>query len=179
MKNYSPQIEIYPDNRFNLQPGLIQKPWFRSHRFIIFIAVFLSSAVLSLTYNYSRPAIYRSSATLLTSAMTAIDRESTEADIQHVAIQKQILLGHELIAGTLSRLKESSTFDAVPELTATDIQNYLDVEPIAETNLVEIRAEGTDREFLPELVNTWVDVYLDARAEEIKKLTDTSTSLKE
>ena len=105
MKNYSPQIEIYPNNGFNLQPDLIQRPWFRSHRFIIFVIVFLVCAVISLTYNYSRPAIYRSSATLLTSAMTAIDRESNAADIQHVAIQKQILLGHELLPRPCRGLK--------------------------------------------------------------------------
>ncbi len=177
MKNYSPQIEIFPNNSFNLQPDLIQKPWFRSHRLIIFVIVFLVSAVISLSYNYSRPAIYRSSATLLTSAMTAVDRESGAADIQHVAIQKQILLGHELIAETLSRLKASTTADAELKLTPADIQNFLNVEPVTDTNLVEIRAEGTDPEFLPRLVNTWVDVYLDARAEEIKKLTGNTTHI--
>jgi succinoglycan biosynthesis transport protein ExoP len=114
---------------------------------------------------------------LLTSAMTAIDRESSVADIQNVAIQKQILLGHELVAETLSRLKASTTSDALLKLTPADIQNFLNVEPVAETNLVEIRAEGTDPEFLPLLINTWVDVYLDARAEDIKKLTGNTTRI--
>ena len=177
MKNYSPQIEIFPNNSFNLPPNFIQRPWFRSHRLIIFVIVFLVSAIISLTYNYSRPAIYRSSATLLTSAMTAIDRKSNVADIQHVAIQKQILLGHELVAETLSRIKASTTSDAVLKLTPTDIQYLLNVQPVAETNLVEISAEGTDPEFLPQLINTWIDVYLDARAEEIKKLTGNTTSV--
>jgi polysaccharide biosynthesis transport protein len=177
MKNSSPKIDIYPNNSFNLQPDLIQRSWFRSHRFSIFVIVFLISAVISLAYNFSRPAIYRSSATLLTSAMTAIDRESTAADIQHVAIQKQILLGHELVAKTLSRLKASTTSDALLELKPADIQNFLNVEPLAETNLVEIRAEGTDPEFLPQLINTWIDVYLDARAEEVEKLTTDTTSI--
>ena len=177
MKNYLPKIEIYPNNGFNLQPDLTQKPWFRSHRFIIFIIVFLASALISLTYSYSRPAIYRSSATLLTSAMTAIDRESNEVDIQNVAIQKQILLGHELIAETLSRLNASTTSNTVLKLTPADIQRFLNVEPVAETNLVEIQAEGTDPEFLPLLINTWIDVYLDARAEDVKNLTTNTTSI--
>jgi succinoglycan biosynthesis transport protein ExoP len=177
MKNYLPQINIFPDDSFYTPPDFNQKPWFRSHRFIIFVSVFLISAAASLTYNYSRPAIYRSAATLLTSAMTAIDRESSPADIQHVAIQKQKLLGHELVAETLSRLKASAATGHVQLLTAYDIQNYLTVEPIAETNLVEIRAEGTDPEFLPLLINTWVDVYLDTRAEEIKKLTGNTTQI--
>ena len=144
MKNYSPQIEIYPNNDFNLQPDLFQQPWYRSNRLIVFAVVFLVSAAISLTYNYSRPAIYRSSATLLTSAMTAIDRDSTAADVQHVAIQKQLLLAQEQLTETLARLKASDTANAVLKLTVSDIENLLTVEPVADTNLVEIRAEGTD-----------------------------------
>ena len=179
MKNYPPQIEIYPNNNFNLQPDLIQRPWFRSHRFIIFVSVFLICALVSVAYNYSRPAIYRSSATLLTSAMTAIDSESKAVDIQHVAIQKQILLGHELVAETLSRLKAANTSDTLLTLTPADIQKLLNVEPIAQTNLVEIQAEGRDPEFLPLLINTWIDVYLDARAEDVQQLTATTKSIVE
>ena len=179
MKNYPPQIEIYPDNRFNLQPDLIQRPWFQSPRFIIFVSVFLICVLTSQAYNYSRPAIYRSSATLLTSAMTAIDSESKAVDIQHVAIQKQILLGHELVAETLSRLKAANTSDAVLTLTPADIQKLLNVEPIAQTNLVEIQAEGRDPEFLPLLINTWIDVYLDARAKDVQQLTANTKSIVE
>ena len=154
-----------------------EKPWYRSRRFSIFGVVFLISATISLAYNYSRPAIYRSSATLLTSAMTAIDRESGEPDIQHVAIQRQFLLGHELIAETLARLK---TIDkSLLHLTTSDIQNLLHVEPVAETNLVEIQAEDSDSKFLPVLINTWIDVYLDARAAEVRQLTSDTTRILE
>lgn len=177
MENYSPKIEIFPNSDLGSPPDFNQRPWFRMRRFVIFVTVFLLCASIGLTYTYSRPAIYRSAATLLTSAMTAIDRESTPADIQHVAIQKQILLGHELIAETLSRLKDSATIDYLQQLTAHDIEKFLIVEPVEGTNLVEIRADGTDPKFLPLLVNTWVDVYLDARAEEIKKLTGNTTSI--
>ncbi|MGZ8241730.1 MAG: GumC family protein [Methylobacter sp.] len=177
MKNYLPPIEIFPDNNSNPPFEFKQNPWSRSSRLIIFITVFLISAAIGLTYNYSRPAVYRSSTTLLTSAMTAIDRESSVADIQHVAIQKQILLGHELIVETLSRLNALTTDDSVHQLTASDIRNLLNVEPVAETNLVEILAEGTNPEFLPLLINTWIEVYLDARAAEIKKLTDNTSHI--
>jgi uncharacterized protein involved in exopolysaccharide biosynthesis len=177
MKNYSPQIEIYPNNGFNLQPDLFQQPWFRSHRLIVFAIVFLVSAAIGLTYNYSRPAIYRSSTTLLTSAMTAIDRDSTAADVQHVAIQKHLLLAHEQLAETLARLKASAAANAAIKLTVSDIENLLTVEPVPDTNLVEIHAEGRDPELLALLVNTWTDVYRDARAEDIKKLTGNTTRL--
>ncbi|MDD5578905.1 MAG: integrase [Methylobacter sp.] len=178
MKNYMPPIEIFSKNSYS--PYEFKKSlWLRSPRLIIFTIVFLISAAIGLTYIYSRPAIYRSSATLLTSAMTAIDRESSVADIQHVAIQKQILLGHELIVETLSRLKALITneSDPVQQLTVADIRKLLNVEPVAETNLVEILAEGTDPEFLPRLINTWTEVYLDARAAEVKKLTDNTSRI--
>lgn len=154
-----------------------RKPGHRSRRFSIFCIVFLISATISLAYNYSRPAIYRSSATLLTSAMTAVDRESGDPDIQHVAIQRQFLLGHELIAETLARLKAADK--SLLYLTIPDIQNLLHVEPVAETNLVEIQAEDSDPKFLPVLINTWIDVYLDARTEEVKQLTSDTTRILE
>ncbi len=152
-------------------------PWYRSRRFSIFGVVFLISATISLAYNYSRPAIYRSSATLLTSAMTAIDRESGDPDIQHVAIQRQFLLGRELIAETLARLKAADK--SLLYLTTSDIQNLLHVEPVTETNLVEIQAEDSDPKFLPVLINTWIDVYLDARAAEVRRLTSDTTRILE
>lgn len=175
MENYLPQIEFPPNNDFGSLAGFNQRPWFRSPRFIIFGLVFLVSATIGLSYTYSRPAIYRSSATLLTSAMTAIDRDSNVADIQHVAIQKQILLGDEIVTETLVRLKASGATNALLPLAASDIRNIMDVEAVTETNLVEVRAEGSDPEFLPVLINTWIDVYLDARAEEVKHLTDNTT----
>ncbi|CAA9890734.1 Phage integrase [Candidatus Methylobacter favarea] len=177
MKNYLPPVEIFPDNSTGSPYEFKQNLWSRSPRLIIFAAVFLISAAAGLTYNYSRPAVYRSSATLLTSAMTAIDRESSVADIQHVAIQRQILLGHELVVETLARLKAAATDDSVNRLTASDIRSLLNVEPVAKTNLVEVLAEGTDPEFLPVLINTWIDVYLDARAAEVKKSTDNTSRI--
>jgi uncharacterized protein involved in exopolysaccharide biosynthesis len=136
---------------------------------VIFLSVFLTCAAVGLIYDYSRPAIYRSSATLLTSAMTPVDRQSGDPDIQHVAIQMQLLLGRELAAETLSRLKAADR--SLENLTIPDIQGLLHVEPIPETNLVEVLADDTDAKFLPILINTWIDVYLDARAEEVKKQT--------
>lgn len=159
-------------------PGIpVSQPWYRSRRFIIFLSVFLPCAVVGLIYDYSRPAIYRSSATLLTSAMTPVDRQSGDPDIQHVAIQMQLLLGRELAAETLLRLKAADR--SLENLTIPDIQNLLQVEPIPETNLVEILAEDTDPKFLPVLINTWIDVYLDARAAEVKELTGNTARILE
>lgn len=175
MENHSSQIKFFPHNNLGSPPAFDQRTWFRSPRFIIFATVFLISSAIGLSYTYSRPAIYRCSATLLTTEMTAIDQDSRAADIQHVAIQKQALLGHDIVAEILLRLKTSDNNDSLRLLTVSDIRKILDVVPIAETNLVEIRAEGPDPELLPLIINTWIDVYFDARAEEVKKLTGNTT----
>jgi len=177
MDKYASQVDFLPNGNLNPVPEFNHRPWFRTRRVIIFVTVFFLSAAISLTYTYSRPAIYRSSASLLTSAMTAIDKESSPADLQHVAIQKQILLSHELLTETLVKLKSAKV--ALAQLTTQDIERFLTVEPVPETNLVEIRAEGSDPDFLPLLVNTWLDVYLEARAEDIKKLSGNTAGMVE
>jgi succinoglycan biosynthesis transport protein ExoP len=177
MENYSSQIKLPPHGSLGHPPVFDRRPWFRSPRFIIFVTVFLVGTAISLSYLYSRPPIYRCSATVLTTEMTAIDRDSSVADIQHVAIQKQILLGEDIIAEILSRLKASSARAIPPQISLADIRRLLDAVPVPETNLVEIRAEGSDVELLRLLIDIWIDVYFDARAEEVKKLTDNTTSI--
>ncbi|MCP5246381.1 MAG: integrase [Burkholderiales bacterium] len=142
------------------------------------MVAFLASASITLGYVFSRPAIYLSYATLLTVAKTAIDLPSNDADIQHVAIQKQILLGTELLTETSRRLKsEDSRFGRQIDIDPGDIRQMLDVRPVAETNLIEMVAEGPDPEKLPVLINTWIDVYLDARAEEVSRLLGDTTEI--
>ena len=114
---------------------------------------------------------------MLNSAMTAIDQASSTVDHQHVLIQKQFLLGQNVLAETLLRLKSSTASNAVHQLKVADIRSFLQVEPVVNTNLVEIRAEGNDPEFLSQLIDTCIDVYLDARAEQVKKLTTVTASM--
>ena len=173
MKTQIPLIEIAPDWGHGTPPIIVKEPWFRSRRFIIFIIALLISTSISLTYVFSRPAIYLSYATLLTVAKTEIDQRSKEADIQHVVIQKQILLGQELITETARRLQLLEEINS--KLTVDDIRKMLNVKPIVETNLVEMEAESPDPKILPLLINTWIDVYLDARAETVRLSTGSTT----
>ena len=178
MKTQIPLIEITPDWNYGNTQIIAKEHWFQSSRFVIFITTLLVSVSLSLTYVYSRPAIYLSYATLLTVAKTEIDQRSKEADIQHVVIQKKILLGQELITETARRLELLDEISSV--LTISDIRQLLNVKPIVETNLVEMTAESADPNILPLLINTWIDVYLDARAETVKQSTgSTKFSLQE
>lgn len=172
MQRRIPSIDITPSSGSYSPLPYDQTPWFRSRRFIIFVVSFLLCMVISLGYVFSRSAIYQSSATLLTVAKTTIDQVSGDADIQHVAIQKQVLLGTELLAETSRRLE-------MPAIKVADVRRMLDVKGIEETNLVEMIAEGSDATVLPVLINTWIDVYLAARAAEITRLTGNTTQIVE
>lgn len=141
----------------------------KPNRLVIFTSVFLSCLLLSLGFIFLQPAIYQSYATLLTVAKTAIDQASREADVQHVAIQKQVLLGSELLTETADRLRKGDDTEAGINLTPAAIRDMLDVRPVADTNLVEMVAEGNEPGLLPRLINTWIDVYLDARSAEIAR----------
>lgn len=120
MQRRIPPIDITPSpGSYSPLPN-DHVPWFRSRRFVIFVVSFFLCITVSLSYVFSRPAIYLSSATLLTVAKTAIDQVSGDIDIQHVAIQKQVLLGSELLAETSRRLD-------MPGVKVTDIRRMLDV----------------------------------------------------
>ena len=138
-------------------------------RLVIFISVFLSCLLLSLSFIFLQPAVYQSYATLLTVAKTIFDQTSKDADIQHVAIQERILLGSELLIETADRLRKGNDTEEGINLTPAAIRDMLDVRPIIDTNLVEMIAEGNEPALLPHLINTWIDVYLDARSAEIAR----------
>ena len=178
MDNAFPQIEILPNQGPFNQPELPQKPWYTVRRLLIFIIVFVLSVIFSLAYVYSRPALFRSYATLLTVAQTAIDQQSSEADIQHVAIQRQILTGQELLDETLTRLHQSQeqeyTQDSklfLADLSAFELRRMLTVQSVPETNLVELAAIGYQADILAPLINTWLEVYLQRRLSEIRQTT--------
>ena len=178
MDNTFPQIEIMPNQEAFSRPEPPHIPWYKARRFIVFTLTFLLSAILSLSYLYSRPALYRSYATLLTVAQTAIDEISSKADIQHVAIQRQILTGQELLNETLTLLDQNQQQDinresrvTLAQLTIAELRNMLTVEAVPDTNLVELAAQGYQAEILKPIINTWIEVYLQRRGDEIKQTT--------
>ena len=174
---FSREIATTANTPHWLPPVREPEPWYKSRRIVIFVAVFLVCALPALIYVFNRPAVYLSYATLLTVAKTAIDQSSNDADIQHVAIQKQILLGAELLAETSRRLKSGSHGGVSIDLNPDAVRQMLDVRTVAETNLVEMAAEGPDPKMLPALINTWIDVYLDARAREVSRLLGDTTQI--
>ena len=176
MDHSLPEIQLLPHQSPYNRPGPLPAPWYKSRRLIVFSIVFLLSLIISLGYVYSRPALFRSYATLLTVAQTAIDQQSSDADIQHVAIQRQILTGQELLDETLKRLSQSGQGKNTPaiyanNLSTSELRRMLTVQVVPETNLVELAAIGYQAEVLAPIINTWIDIYLERRADEVRQST--------
>lgn len=137
-------------------------------RLAVFLLTFLLCLAIGQYYNFQRPPVYRSSASLLTVAPPEIDQQIAEADLQHVAVQRQRLLSKPMLDEVASRLQNENSESAMPALSAYQLQPMLSVVAIPETNLVDVRAEGPDAALLPRLVNTLLNSYLAARAAEVR-----------
>ena len=148
--------EPYPNAQY-------EEPWHRSGRARLFALVFGLTLILGLAWTLFQPVVYRSSATVLMSAPKDIDAAISEADVQNVAIQRTILLGSEITRRLLLDLEEQYSV----ELDPIYLRSVLLVEALPETNLVEMAAQGDADELLPIVVDTWINVYLEVRAEDI------------
>lgn len=175
MNRSLPDIQILPNQAPYNRPRPSPTHWYKSRRLLVFAIVFVLSLCISLGYVYSRPALFRSYATLLTVAQTAIDQQSSDADIQHVAIQRQILTGQELLQETLTRLRQDSqqkgNLPDTSNLSSSELRRMLTVQAVPDTNLVELAAIGNQAEILAPIINTWIDIYLERRAEQVRQST--------
>jgi len=131
----------------------------------LFAVSFCIVFALGLIWTLLQPVVYRSSATVLMSAPAAIDAVVSEANIQNVAIQRTILLGEEITRRVLDELAGVQK----PRVDSSYLRDVLHVDPVPDTNLIEMTAQGADEEVLPALVDTWIDVYINARAEDIEQ----------
>lgn len=134
--------------------------WHRSVRARLFAITFSITLALGIVYTLLQPVVYRSSATVLMSAPSAIDAKIEKANVQGVAIQRRILLGGDVTRDLLQTIAAT----APDTVDIQYLRDVLHVNPVPNTNLVEMVAEGEDADLLPELVNAWIDVYLAIRA---------------
>ncbi|MAT91909.1 MAG: hypothetical protein CME59_04860 [Halioglobus sp.] len=153
-----PRLSPYP----GAEPAA---PLRQSTRARLFGITFLVALALGLLLTLLQPALYRASATVLMSAPADIDDDAQNADIQSVAIQRRILLGGEVTAALLQAMGPGTP----QHVDASYLRQVLRVDPVADTNLVEMSAQGEDGDLLPALVDTWIDVYLEVRAAEIAR----------
>jgi uncharacterized protein involved in exopolysaccharide biosynthesis len=134
-------------------------------RLLIFGSVLLIGVLIGLAIVYGREPIYRASASVLTVKPKAIDTRSADADVEHVAIQRRLLLGEDLLGRLSAELSEVGI-----TLNAAELLNRLAALPVPETNLLELRADGNDPAELQTVVNRWAQAYETFRAEEIEAL---------
>lgn len=159
-----PRIEPLPRLEPYRDPG-VQVPWHRSQKLKIFLIAFFAVIAMGLIWTLLQPVVYRSSATVLMSAPEAIDADVSQANIQNVAIQRTILLGEEIVSSVSGEMFSQP----VSPTQFEQVREALHVDPVPDTNLIEMIAQGSQREILPDLVNTWVAVYSDIRAADIEQ----------
>ncbi|MDP2180348.1 GumC family protein [Methylicorpusculum sp.] len=154
------------DLRQNHSSNAGYRAFLSPQKVVVFGLAFGISVLLSLTYTFSQPAIYQSSAKLLYSAAAGFDQATDPQQVQHFIIQQQVLLSQDLLEETLRRLEIARPGIL---MDVTQLRRMLILEPVPEAHLMEIRAEGEDAKLLPLLINTWIDVYLDARVADSSK----------
>ncbi len=141
------------------------RPWYTTPRAKLFAVVFTLVLLGGLVATFLQPTVYRSAATVLMTAAMAIDEEATEANVQRVEIQGRILLGGEVSRQLLDTLHDRGS----GQVDAPYLREVLSVQSVPGTNLVEMAAQGAERDLLPELVDTWIDVYLGIRKAHVEE----------
>lgn len=185
MSEKPPAVELLgpssPYKGFNEPPSFSEnspggQPLQNKRRIWLFWSVFLSCLAGSLLYVWSRVPVYQASATLLTVAPTALGEDEQRASKQHVAIERQTLLSDRMISSLHDLLKARNDSPGLKIPSVIQIHSMLSAEPVPETNLLELRARGSDREVLAPVVNAWTDAYEQMRldSERLNKLNTSS-----
>ena len=147
----------------------------RPVRLGVFLVTFLVCAALGLALTYMRPPVYQTAATVLTVKPKGVDQTSADVDIEHVAIQRRLLLGDEILEHLAAALRREG-HDLERFTGPAGLRGMLAVLPVPDTNLVELRAEGGDPELLQSAVDHWAEAYVALRAARIADITSRTTA---
>lgn len=142
-------------------------------RFLIFLSVFVLGCAVGLSYTYSRPAIYETSASLLITPPTdAPSATSAQVDPQTVGFERHALMANSLLSELNDRIQtESGHQDGTPA-TLADLQHMLRVERFEETNIVKLWVRASAPAILPIVANLWVNVYVESQVKFQQSLFD-------
>lgn len=143
-------------------------------RMVIFAWVFGLSCLASLTYTFIRPPVYQSTATLLIVPPVTSGQEDnpTTTNNHHAAIQRQVLTSHSLLNRVFHHQADLDPKALPPEELWE--QNTLEVIPVDDTHMLELRVEGPRRDILPGLINGWIDIYLENHTASRKTSSDSA-----
>jgi polysaccharide biosynthesis transport protein len=147
----------------------------RARRLVVFCCVFFTALALGLTYTAMQPAEYRATARLqitpakamsatgdgMAGAATGADtRGPVERGSKSFLTEVQVLTSRPLVEEVVGRLAQSGE---LPRDIGNDpvdvVQSMLGTETVEGTEVVQLRAEGPQRQFLARLVNTLTMVY--------------------
>ena len=161
----------------------------RARRLVVFSGVFFPVLALGLAYTVMQPAEYRATARLeivpAKAAPTPVDNTggaTTGADARAPAdrgsksflTEVQVLTSRPLLEEVVGRLTKSGN---IPTDIKSDpvggVQRMLSAETVEGTEVVQLRAEGPQHQFLAQLVNTLTSVYQERLAAAYQKSTGT------
>ncbi|WP_197495875.1 hypothetical protein [Methylomonas sp. DH-1] len=145
----------------------------RLRRRYLFFLVLLPALAATETYVFLQPPVYQSQALVLTTAAGEIDQAHAAADLEHVNIQKQVLLGQNVLETTAAVLNKAENAEPIG---VNQLKALFQVSPVADTNLVQLSAEGQDPHFLQLALNTWIRAYQQSRSEYIAEISDKATA---
>jgi len=131
----------------------------RRLRVWIFLPVFVVAAGVGLTLTWIRPPIYQAAARLLLDwggAAEAPDQAEVE---RQFLTQCQVLTSRPLLEKVAPRVGYLGEAATAGEDQIAALQAMLAAEPVEGTRVVVVRAEGTERLFLPRLVDAVVEAY--------------------
>lgn len=131
----------------------------RRLRVWIFLPVFVVAAGVGLAFTWMRPPIYEATARLLLDWGGAAEAPDQAEIERQFLTQCQVLTSRPLlekVAPEVGYLGEAATAGEDP---VAALQAMLSADPVEGTRVVVVRAEGTERLFLPRLVNAVVESY--------------------
>ena len=169
----------------DLQETPVGKP--RSHRLVVFSCVCLAVLALGLTYTVMQPVEYQTTARLeitpasttpapaddTAGAKTGAERGGGAARGPHSFLTEvQVLTSRPLIEEVVERLSKSGGLPADIGSDPVDgVQRMLSTETVEGTEVVLLRAQGSQRQFLARLVNSLTSVYQEHLATAYEKST--------
>ena len=152
----------------------------RRGRVLTFVCVVLIGASVTFGYATSREKVYKSSATLRVGAPASASTDRSDAPSSSTSRPAQTLLSRPILSQVLDRLSRRLTVNDLSASDAPDrtaaLRNMVTVNEAANARLLELSASGSNKELLPQIVNAWLDVYLE-HDEELRSKEDDSTEL--
>jgi len=126
-------------------------------RLWIFLGVFALVAGAGLLYDFGRPEIFRATARLSITHPGMGDDPVAKAQF---AVNEAIALRRsEFVAEVARKLGTGGTDDQ----DAAAFERQLTSAAVPDTNVIELRAEGSDRTRLTEALTAWIGAYLESR----------------